>query len=78
MNLLFNRLIVVILLRLTFQRKGQPYYLVSHNGTTVIDTSYISFNFKDQAALNNGFKILRSGTSSFNETWEMPWGNSEL
>ena len=54
--------------------EGQPYYLVSHNRATVIDTSYISFNYKNQVALNNGFEVLKSSTSSFNETWEMPWG----
>lgn len=54
--------------------KGKAFYLVSHNGQTIIDTSYISFDFKNQAAIKDSLKVLRSNSSSFTETWEMPWG----
>ena len=53
---------------------GQAFYVVSHNNSAVIDTSFISFDFKDQKALKDNFKVLNSRSSSFNETWEMPWG----
>jgi hypothetical protein len=54
--------------------EGQPYYLVRHNGNTVIDTSFISFDFKNQASIENDMRIVTSKITSFNETWEMPWG----
>lgn len=54
--------------------KGEPYYMVSHNGEMIIDSSFMSFDFKDQASLKGGFEILNTSFSSLNETWEMPWG----
>lgn len=53
---------------------GVPTYLVQHKDGVVIDTSKISFNFKDAPALGNNFEIINSKASSFNETWQMPWG----
>src|SRR5690606_5707676 len=54
--------------------KGQPFYMVSHNGNVVIDSSYMSFDFKNQESLKENFKVVNTTASSFNETWEMPWG----
>ncbi|GAB5398947.1 MAG: glycoside hydrolase family 97 protein [Aureisphaera sp.] len=53
---------------------GQPYYMVMRNGTTIIDTSYMSFDVKDRPSFKNGFAIVSSETSTTNEEWEMPWG----
>ncbi len=53
---------------------GQPFYLVSHNGNVVIDSSYISFDFKNQESLKENFKVVNTTARSYNETWEMPWG----
>lgn len=57
---------------------GQPSYWVNYNDTKVIDTSTISFNFKDIPSLEKDFEILNTTTSSFNETWEMPWGEQRM
>ena len=54
--------------------QGAPHYLVKHNNTLVIDTSSMGFDFKDQPSLQKGLKVVDTKTSSFNETWEMPWG----
>ncbi len=54
--------------------QGSMYYQVLHNGEVVIDTSYLSFDLKDQPALAKGLKIVSSESASQNETWEMPWG----
>ncbi|MDF1699369.1 MAG: glycoside hydrolase family 97 protein [Saprospiraceae bacterium] len=54
--------------------EGLPYYLVYHDETTVIDTSFLSFNFKNQPALKSNLKVVSSNSTSINETWEMPWG----
>ncbi|MCL6275313.1 glycoside hydrolase family 97 protein [Muricauda sp. 2012CJ35-5] len=54
--------------------EGQPAYWVIHGTRKAIDTSRMSFEFKNQEAMKNGFTVLKHTTSSFNETWEMPWG----
>lgn len=53
---------------------GQPYYLVKHNNATIIDTSYMSFDFKEAPSLKDNFKIINTSTGTVNETWQMPWG----
>ncbi len=54
--------------------EGAPHYLVTHKDETVIDTSGMGFEFKDQPLLQKGLKIHDTRISAFNETWEMPWG----
>ncbi|MBT8187692.1 MAG: glycoside hydrolase family 97 protein [Croceitalea sp.] len=53
---------------------GTPHYTVSHNNSVVIDTSSMGFEFKDQTALASGLRIIGTQSNSFDETWEMPWG----
>ena len=53
---------------------GRPFYLVKRNGELVLDTSYLSFEFKDQPDLKAGLSILSHATNSISETWDMPWG----
>ena len=54
--------------------EGRPFYLVKFNNKTVVDTSYLGFEFKDAPAFNKNFIIKNTTTSSFSETWQMPWG----
>jgi hypothetical protein len=54
--------------------KGKPFYTVMFNNKTVVDTSYLGFDFKDVEDFSENFKIKNTATSSFNETWQMPWG----
>jgi len=53
---------------------GQPMYIVKHKNKTVIDTSLMSFDFKDLPSLKDNFEIVSVSTGSFDETWPMPWG----
>ena len=53
---------------------GTPMYLVKHEGKTVIDSSSMGFDFKNQEAFKSGFIIKKTTQRDFNETWEMPWG----
>ena len=53
---------------------GEPYYFIYHKDSKVIDTSYMSFDLKDAPSLSKDFKVADVQNSSFNETWEMPWG----
>ncbi|MDX1470804.1 MAG: glycoside hydrolase family 97 protein [Flavobacteriaceae bacterium] len=54
--------------------QGQPSYYVTHKGKMVIDSSVMSFDFKELPSLKSDFQIVSSSTSSLDETWEMPWG----
>lgn len=54
--------------------EGQPFYTVMFNNKTVVDTSYLGFDFKDNEDFDKNFKIKKASTSTFNETWQMPWG----
>jgi len=53
---------------------GAPYYLVKHQNATVIDTSSLGFEFKEQPALQSGLQIISTSQNTLNEKWEMPWG----
>jgi hypothetical protein len=53
---------------------GTPHYLVKHRGTLVLDTSSMGFELQGQKELKAGFTVTNTSESTFNETWEMPWG----
>ena len=55
-------------------KTGEPMYLVKHKNKKVIDTSFMSFDFKDKPSLKDNFKIKSSSIGNNDETWEMPWG----
>ncbi|WP_299668047.1 glycoside hydrolase family 97 protein [uncultured Polaribacter sp.] len=55
----------------------QPMYVVSFKNETVIDTSKMSFDLKDALSLETDFKILNTTTDTFNETWQMVWGEDQ-
>ncbi len=52
---------------------GAPQYSVTQDGMTVLDWSQLGLVSADQD-LTRGFKLLRTTTSSFQETWETVWG----
>ena len=54
--------------------EGKPYYSVAHKEKTVIDTSYLGFDFKDMASMETNFQIVETVSNTVDETWEMPWG----
>ncbi|WP_412559910.1 glycoside hydrolase family 97 protein [Winogradskyella sp. MIT101101] len=54
--------------------EGEPFYQVTFNNKTVVDTSYLGFEFTNAEALKDDLKIITTATNSFNETWQMPWG----
>jgi hypothetical protein len=54
--------------------EGVPAYAVSYKNDEVIKPSTLGFNFEKMPSLTNGFTILNTETASFNETWQMPWG----
>ncbi len=57
---------------------GEFGYQVQKEGKVVIDSSFVGFDFKDQPALGSDLKIENIAISSFEEEWEMPWGEQRL
>jgi len=53
---------------------GMPTYAVYVDGRTVIDTSGLGFEFRDQDPLREGLTVKGMERTSVSETWEMPWG----
>jgi hypothetical protein len=54
--------------------EGRPFYQVQFNNKTIVDTSYLGFEFKDAPAFDKNLSIKNTTLSTFNETWQMPWG----
>lgn len=54
--------------------EGEFYYTVAFKEKSVIDTSYVGFEFKDAPDMNKGFTASVKKPTEFNETWQMPWG----
>ncbi len=57
---------------------GVPGYYVTYNDEVVIDTSLFGFAFKDMPSLHARFSVKKVKKNSFEETWEMPWGEKRL
>ncbi|OUS03592.1 alpha-glucosidase [Flavobacteriales bacterium 33_180_T64] len=64
----------LVKLHFNLSDEGEPYYLVMRDNKTVIDTSFLGFEFKNTAAFDKNFIIKNTETKTFNETWQMPWG----
>ncbi|MEO0779381.1 MAG: glycoside hydrolase family 97 N-terminal domain-containing protein, partial [Bacteroidota bacterium] len=54
--------------------RGAPSYRVLHGTETIIEDSQLGFELQGQAPLAEGFEVVTSEQNSFDETWEMPWG----
>ena len=54
--------------------KGELTYKITHKNNEVIKTSKLGFDFEGIPSLKEDFEILKAPNSSFNETWQMPWG----
>jgi len=54
--------------------KGEAAYTVSFKNNEVIKTSTLGFDLKDLPSLKGDLKLINAKQSSFNEVWEMPWG----
>jgi len=53
---------------------GQAQYAVSYEGSAIIDTSSLGFEFKNIKPLNGGFEIRNTESRSVNESWKPVWG----
>ena len=55
-------------------KEGKPFYQVFYKNKTIIDTSFFGFDFKNAISFDKNLGIVKTDTSSFDETWQMPWG----
>jgi len=53
---------------------GQPGYKLDYKNKPVVKESYLGFELFDAPALMDGFSIIDTQTSTFDETWEPVWG----
>jgi len=53
-------------------------YAVHYKGKTIINPSLIGFEFLDQPPISEGLTISGSAKTTFDETWEMPWGEQRF
>jgi glucan 1,4-alpha-glucosidase len=54
--------------------EGQPAYQVYYGEDTLLLRSTLGFEFQDAPPLGKGMVIVGQERRTFNETWEMPWG----
>ncbi len=58
--------------------EGSTGYFVDFNKKRAIDTSYFSFDFKDQNPFGENLEVVNSSVSTFDETWETVWGEQRF
>ena len=63
-----------VLVKFELSNLGELSYSVNYNNKAVINPSTLGFDLKDAPSLKEGFEILDVKQTSFNETWQMPWG----
>lgn len=57
---------------------GEPTYSVSFSGQPVILPSTLGIDFDNNLSMNQDFVIDQVKKGSFDQTWEMPWGEQRL
>lgn len=53
---------------------GKPMYQVRYGNDSIIKASSMSFDFKDQKSMEDGFEVTNVIDNQGDETWQMPWG----
>ncbi|WP_373496411.1 glycoside hydrolase family 97 protein [Aquiflexum sp.] len=54
--------------------EGKAIYQLSYKGKPVIAPSQLGYEIKNQPTLTDGFQIVETKNSSFDETWNPVWG----
>lgn len=65
--------------RLSFelQEKGKPSYSLQYKKSQVINPSTLGLEMNGQESLQEGFEVVNTSTSSFDETWQPVWGENK-
>ncbi len=54
--------------------EGRPGYRIMRNGKELIGESRVGFIFTDAPKIDRNMTLVSKKTSSFDETWDQPWG----
>jgi glucan 1,4-alpha-glucosidase len=57
---------------------GQAAYSISFKDKTIIRESTLGFELLNQPPISEGLRIIAASNRSFNETWELPWGEQRF
>ena len=58
-------------------KDGRLAYQVDYKGTPVINPSTLGLELKGATSLMDGFKVVKTSTSTFDETWQPVWGETK-
>ena len=61
-------------LNFSVNSQGEPVYELFYKGKAVIKPSKLGLELKNDPGLMNGFTLIDTQTSTFDETWEPVWG----
>lgn len=67
-----------IVVKFFLSENGSPTYSVYHKNMLIIDSSRISFDFKNQSPLGKNLKVNLIQRESVVDEWEMPWGEQRV
>lgn len=56
---------------------GTPYYSVVRNGEVLLNWSRLGLEFSQLPSLGSNLTLINTETTSFDETWEQPWGEEK-
>jgi len=56
--------------------KGTPVYQVSYKGKTIIAPSQLGIELAEENSLLDSFRINKTSTATFDETWQPVWGET--
>ena len=65
-------------IRFHLDTEGKPFYQSWFNDDLVIDTSYLGFLLHKTAGLEGDFEVIGDVRTTFDETWEQPWGEQHF
>lgn len=65
-----------VVLDFSLDEKGVPTYTVDYKGISVIKPSTLGIELNEENSLMDSFKVNRTTTSTFDETWLPVWGES--
>lgn len=63
-----------VTLKFFVNAEGKAGYMLYHKEKPVIDSSFLGFSFVNAEPIDKNLKVAGVKTSTFDETWEMPWG----
>lgn len=68
----------VVTIDFALDENGAPTYMASYGDKAIAEKSALGFELGDGVSLKSGLKLINSSLSSFDETWEQPWGEERF